>query len=63
MHAHFEKPYIKLKNVNSTIQLWFNTENTKIKIEKSATNFYVWISVLYQFFNFDFRLSNLIFIF
>ena len=41
----------------------FNIKNTKMKIEKSETNFHVWILILYQFLNFDFRFSNLIFIF
>ena len=44
MHAHFEKPFNKLKNVTSEPKTYLKT-----------SQFYVWISILYLFLNFDFR--------
>ena len=58
MHTNFEKP----------INCKFKIENTKTKIGKSEkylkpSQFYVGISILHQFLNFDFCFSGLIFIF
>ena len=63
IHAHFEKPCTKLKKCK------FKIESTKIKIGKAEINlktsqFYIWILIwFYKFLNFNFRFSNLTFIF